>query len=175
MRNGFHHVGLTVADIARSARFYARLGFTPERPTPMEFNADWIKTMTGLDDAHVLIAHLQLDSTVLELLQYLAPTGAKSATLANADAGSAHIAVGTNDLSREYERLKSRGVAFRSPPITVPDGPLAGGRAVYAADPDGNTVELVEWLEPRPKLTARDSPYVERYNRVSAAQLRVRL
>jgi lactoylglutathione lyase len=143
--NGFHHVGLTVADIRRSARFYARLGFKPERPVPMELDADWIKTMTGFDDAHMLIAHMQIGGTVLELLQYLAPVGAQRTSIGAADAGSAHVAVGTDDLSVEYERLKAHGVPFRSAPITVPNGPLAGGRAVYAQDPDGNTVELVEW------------------------------
>jgi catechol 2,3-dioxygenase-like lactoylglutathione lyase family enzyme len=140
----FNHVGITVSDIAESARFYARFGFGPEEPTPVPCTDQWIKTMSGFPEAELKIAWLELDGITLELLQYDRPAGGKSTPLATKDAGSAHVAVGLDDVESEYARLTSEGVQFRSAPITVPDGQWAGIKAVYAIDPDGNTVELIQ-------------------------------
>jgi lactoylglutathione lyase len=144
MAPNFNHVGLTVADIPTSARFYSLLGFTPEEPDAVVCDGQWIKTMSGFSDADLRIAWLELDGVSLELLQYESPTGGSSSPLATKDAGSAHVAVGMEDVEAEYARLSAVGVQFRSEPITVPDGVWAGTKAVYAVDPDGNTVELIQ-------------------------------
>jgi catechol 2,3-dioxygenase-like lactoylglutathione lyase family enzyme len=140
----FNHVGLTVADIPTSARFYAQFGFTPEEPNAVVCNDQWIKTMSGYPDAELKIAWLQLDGTTLELLQYDQPAGGSATPLGTKDAGSAHVAVGVDDVEGEYARLTAAGVQFRSKPISVPDGDFAGIKAVYAIDPDGNALELIQ-------------------------------
>jgi catechol 2,3-dioxygenase-like lactoylglutathione lyase family enzyme len=144
MAHSFNHVGLTVADIATSARFYAQFGFTPEEPEAVVCDEQWIKTMSKYPDADLRIAWLELDGVTLELLQYESPVGGKTTPLGTNDAGSAHVAIGLDDVEAEYARLSAAGINFRSEPITVPDGPFAGIQAVYAIDPDGNTVELIQ-------------------------------
>jgi catechol 2,3-dioxygenase-like lactoylglutathione lyase family enzyme len=73
------------------------------------------------------------------------PEGDKSVRTRTCDAGNAHMGINVDDLAWEYQRLTDLGVEFRSAPIVVSDGPDAGVKAVYLSDPDGNTVELVEW------------------------------
>lgn len=144
MAHSFNHVGLTVSDIAESARFYSLFGFTPEKPDAVVCDDQWIKVMSGYPDADLRIAWMELDGMTLELLQYESPAGGVSTPLATKDAGSAHVAVELDDVEAEHARLTSEGVEFRSAPITVPDGPWAGVKAVYAVDPDGNVIELIQ-------------------------------
>lgn len=146
MTRNFDHAGFTVSDIHRSTEFYELLGFSRVRPEPVDVDTDWIKTMTGMPEAHLLIQHLSRGDgdTVLELLQYLAPRGEELARMRTADTGSAHVGIGVEDLASEYERLVAAGVRFRSEPIHITEGPFAGVRAVYAEDPDGYTVELLQ-------------------------------
>lgn len=140
----FNHVGFTVTDIAQSAKFYSQFGFSPAEPEAVDCKDQWIKTMSDYEDAELKIAWLELDGITLELLQYIRPEGGKRTPLETKDSGSAHVAVGIDDVQAEYERLSAEGVEFRSAPITVPDGPWAGIKAVYATDPDGNTCELIQ-------------------------------
>lgn len=139
------HVGITVADIETSAEFYHRLGFGPYPPNINVADKEWIKVMTGFDDAHLRITQMSLGKVRLELLQYVTPEGEKQVTTRTCDAGNAHMGINVDDLAWEYERLTEMGVEFRSAPIVVSDGADAGVKAVYLSDPDGNTVELVEW------------------------------
>lgn len=60
--------------------------------------------------------------------------------------GRAHIAVAVDDVTAESQRLTAAGITFVSAPVTVPDGNLAGVTAVYARDPDGNSVEILSGL-----------------------------
>ena len=142
MGHKFDHVGLTVTDIARSAAFYARFGFTPSDPEPTDCVEPWIKTLTGFPDAEVRIAFQELDGVLLELLQYVAPEGGKKTSLLAKDAGSAHVAIGVDDVHEEYARLVAEGVEFCSEPVVIPDGIWKGMKIVYAIDPDGNIIEL---------------------------------
>ena len=144
MAYSINHFGLTVADISRSAAFYAQFGFEPPDAEAVDCTDQWIKTMSGFPDAELKIAWLSLNGITLELLQYVSPAGAKRTSLETKDAGSAHVAIGVDDIEDEHARLSAQGVTFRSAPITVPDGPWAGVKAVYATDPDGNTVELLQ-------------------------------
>jgi hypothetical protein len=51
----------------------------------------------------------------------------------------------TDDLDAEVEQLRGRGVEFHSSgPVTTTSGPNKGGRGIYAQDPDGNALEIVQ-------------------------------
>ena len=142
-----NHVGLTVADIKRSAAFYAKFGFGPADPPVIDtsqHDSAWIKTLTAFPDAHLLLAHMTFDGLTLELLQYVAPEGNDAVAIKTPDAGSAHLAFGVDDIDAAYEKLRAEDVAFRSPPVYIPEGPFAGVKSVYFEDPDGNTVEMVQ-------------------------------
>ena len=43
------------------------------------------------------------------------------------------------------EKLRAAGAELRSPtPVVLDEGSYKGWRAIYALDPDGNSVELME-------------------------------
>ena len=57
------------------------------------------------------------------------------------DGGLIHLALVVEDLQGMYERLVKEGVTFNTEPLN-----LGTHVIVYMRDPDGNTVELMEYL-----------------------------
>ena len=146
MINGIHHFALTVADIDRSIAFYRDFGL--ELVSDREVDGDYVERITGVPGAHIRISHLSGFGHNLELLEYKQPRGADRARGLQ-DVGSAHLCFLTDDLDAECDRLRARGVPFRSPePITTTSGPNRGGKGVYVEDPDGNAVEIVQLARP---------------------------
>jgi glyoxylase I family protein len=140
-----HHVGLTVSDLERSIGFYcAILGCTVrERSQSSGVEVD---TLTGVSDAHIVTADLQLrDGAILELLQYLRPVGAPLAQQRN-QPGHTHIGFLVDDVDAAYERLTDQGIVPTSRPVAIdePGSAWDGVRAIYACDPDGRTVECLQ-------------------------------
>jgi catechol 2,3-dioxygenase-like lactoylglutathione lyase family enzyme len=139
---GVHHFALTVADADRSTGFYSDLGF--DVVVDREASGGYVEEVTGVADARLRVVFLSGFGHHLELLEYRRPRGEQRAR-AFQDAGSAHICLLTDDLDAAVERLRARGVRFRSAgPVAVTSGPNRGRRAIYAEDPDGNAVEIVE-------------------------------
>jgi catechol 2,3-dioxygenase-like lactoylglutathione lyase family enzyme len=143
---GVHHFALTVSDADRSSAFYRDFGF--ELVSDREVDGGYVEEITGVRGAHVRIVHLSGFGHNLELLEYRRPKGRQEAR-ALPDVGSAHVCLLTDDLGTEVERLRARGVRFRSEePVTTTSGPNRGGRGIYALDPDGNAVEIVQLARP---------------------------
>jgi glyoxylase I family protein len=145
MNRRFDHIALTVTNIERSVSFYSLLGFVRVTPEPVDVDTAWIKTMTGIPDAHLQVQNLELGQTTLELLHYVRPKTPAHADMPLTSAGAAHVAVAMDDVYAEFKRLSAVGVKFRSEPITVPQGlSFAGFKAVYGFDPDGYTFEILQ-------------------------------
>jgi catechol 2,3-dioxygenase-like lactoylglutathione lyase family enzyme len=143
---GVHHFALTVSDLERSLAFYSDLGF--ELVSNREVEGGYVEEITGLAGAHIRLAHLSGYGHNLELLEYKQPRGAGRARELQ-DTGSAHICLLTDDLDAEVEQLRKRGIEFRSSgPVTTTSGPNRGGRGIYAEDPDGNALEIVQLARP---------------------------
>lgn len=156
MISGVHHFSLSVADVDRSMAFYREFGF--ELVSDREVDGDYVEEITGVPGAHIRIAHLSGFGHNLELLEYKRPRGAGRARDLP-DVGSAHICLLTEDLDAECERLRGRGVRFRSPrPVTTTSGPNRGGRGVYIEDPDGNAVEIIQLARPWGRETGDERP-----------------
>jgi catechol 2,3-dioxygenase-like lactoylglutathione lyase family enzyme len=139
---GLHHFALTVADMERSKSFYAGLGL--DVVADREVSGGYVEEITGIKGAEVRVVLLSGFGHALELIEYRRPRGERRARPFQ-DAGSAHVCVLTENLDVAVEQLHERGVQFRSSePVSVASGPNRGRRAIYAEDPDGNAVELVE-------------------------------
>ena len=81
---------------------------------------------------------------ILELLQYLSPDG-EPLTPDPARPGGTHIGLRVSDIDAMYLRLSQAGVPIRSKPVEIQEeGDGLGVRCLYASDPDGVTIELVE-------------------------------
>jgi glyoxylase I family protein len=140
----FHHVGLQVEDIDRSLAFYRDLlglRVTDEG----EGGGPDTDELTGVQGLRFRFAELDLGAG--QLLELIEPLG--SAALAPRDAARpssrAHVGVLVDDIDETYRRLQAAGTSTRSAPVELQEGGAwLGVRALYAADPDGFTVELLQ-------------------------------
>ncbi len=159
---GVHHLGLTVADIERSIRFYRDclgLALVRRRST----DADYIGRQTGYAGARLEVASLQMGSgsgPTLELAQYVSHPGPANEPGTNRP-GCAHLCFQVDDLQAIYEKLRQQGVSFQSPPVAITSGPNQGGWGIYLRDPDGFTIELFQ--PPRqPQSREMEDPAIQR-------------
>jgi catechol 2,3-dioxygenase-like lactoylglutathione lyase family enzyme len=139
------HAGITVGDLDRSLRFYHELLGLPVRSRGEDRGAH-IAAITGLDGARVRFADLDAGGgRLVELLQYVTPGAAPAPAEPNAP-GTGHVAIQVADVVAAAERLRAAGVAIRSrgPVAIEDDGDWAGVTCLYATDPDGFTVELLQ-------------------------------
>ena len=141
-----HHVGLTVSNLERSIVFYRDLlGMTLVRRRPHVDN-DYVALQTGYPGVVLNVASFKVtpdSAQSLELVQYLNHAGAPAETATNR-AGNSHLCLAVNDLQACYADLQSKGVRFKSKPVTITAGPNQGGWVVYFFDPDGYILELFQ-------------------------------
>jgi len=140
-----HHVSFTVGDMDRSLAFYRGLGFEVASDR-RNLEAAYLRDITGYPDVLMHVAFLAGYNVLLELIQYVRPSGA-NLDKANHNIGSAHLCFEVDDIHAAYGILSQDGVRFRSPPVEIHQGPNAGRGAVYFEDPDGYTLELAAKLK----------------------------
>ncbi len=142
---GIHHIGLTVADLDASIRFYRDLlGMTLVRRR--EADADYIARQTGYPGVHLSVASFKTgpeSQQSLEVVQYRNHGGDRADPATNRP-GNSHLCFQTADLTGMFEQLRAQGVPFRSEPVLITSGPNQGGLVVYMSDPDGYTIELFQ-------------------------------
>jgi catechol 2,3-dioxygenase-like lactoylglutathione lyase family enzyme len=140
---GFNHVSVTTEDLDRSLHFYADLlGLTITGTG--ETAADHLSAIIGMSDVRVKWAELDMgDGQMLELFEYLQPRGTPLRQR-TCDPGSVHIALEVNEIDCVHANLAKAGVSMRSSPVEIFTGDWIGTRSLYALDPDGVTVELVQ-------------------------------
>jgi catechol 2,3-dioxygenase-like lactoylglutathione lyase family enzyme len=117
----FASVRYLVDDVQAAIDFYTRhLGFT-------------VHTSAAPAFADVVRGPLRL------LLSGPSSSGARATPTDASAAGRNRIHLIVADLDAEIDRLRDKGLSFRSEPVTGP-----GGRQILIADPAGNLVELFE-------------------------------
>lgn len=157
MFHSLHHASITTADVDRLSAFYeTNFGFARIYSGEWDGGASTPDAIFGLTDTSVRMVMLRLGDTFLELFEFRRPVRGRDDDRAVAVPGLTHIAVITDDIDADYDRLLAAGVTFHCPPQE------ASGlcRATYARDPDGNIVEL---LQPEP-----GGPFDRRHATVSA-------
>jgi catechol 2,3-dioxygenase-like lactoylglutathione lyase family enzyme len=126
------HAAFQVSDLDRSIQFYKeKLGLE--------------HLFTTLDEAHnERYAYFELGGEKLELLQLLDDTGKPLPYNPKPPMPPycPHLAIGVDNLDREVESLKGRGIPILSGPHETP-GKV---KWLYIADPDSNVLEYVEWF-----------------------------
>ena len=138
-----HHLGLTVADLDRSIRFYRDvlgMPFLGRR----QADADYVARQTGFAGVRLDVASFRLapdSDQMLQLAQYLNHAGTPSDQSSNRS-GNTHLCLVVDDIHAAHEDLSVKGVKFKSAPVEITAGPHRGGFGVYLFDPDGFTIEL---------------------------------
>lgn len=148
--NACWHIGLHVADIERSIAFYRDLlGF--KLVVRRESTEAYARAVCGYPDVTLQQAILTFPfdnglpgaSMFLELFEY--QNVARAAVDTDpANPGTAHFCLCVDDLAAVHADLSAKGVRFVSPVQRQTGGVNKGGSVVYARDPDGIIIELIQ-------------------------------
>lgn len=140
------HVGVCVADLARSIRFYRDgLGFSEAGELTVE--GEPTATMLALPpDLHLDAVYLDREGFRIELLSYPRPgtVGEAAARPMNA-LGLTHFALRVDDLDATIARLEELGGAMVEGSRIQNEA--FGSELCFMTDPDGVRLELVQVAE----------------------------
>ena len=161
------HFGISVENLDRSITWWTR--FLQTEPfqrgtwTASELE-DYVGRVVGYPGCAMSAAFWALPGgSVLELIEYHnPPTG--HVDMETYNVGNSHLCFETEDMNAEYERLRDL-VEFRSAePVQSVWGPYKGTLVCYLRDPDGISIELVQFpAKGRP--FDEHSPFVNPYGR----------
>jgi len=138
----FHHTAISVMDLDRSIHFYRDvLGMVLEWRIDHR-RSEALEKVVGLKNVDVSYAMLGGWGGRVELFQYHSPEGLPyPADKPVCDKGITHFGFQVEEIDSLYERLLDHGVRFNTAPLVI----RPGVKAVYFHDPDGITLELVQY------------------------------
>ena len=139
-------VGMTVADMDRSVEFFSKV-LSFEKVSGIEVVGTEYGRLQGLFGVRMRIVRLRLGDELIELSEYLAPSGRPiPADSRSNDQWFQHMAIVVSDMDKAYEQLRAHKVQHTSTgPQRIPDWntAAAGIKAFYFKDQDGHNLELI--------------------------------
>lgn len=141
---GIYHGGITVWDMDRSLRFYHD-GLGLEVEFDVIVDGPYLPTVLDLDFREIRAAYLRIPGgAFIELLEYRGVERLPAASRP-CDYGAGHVCLFVEGIDELVGRLVGLGFNSRSDgPVDITEGPNAGARSIYLADPDGYSVELFQ-------------------------------
>lgn len=137
----WNHVGLCVADLDRSIRFYeGAFGFTErnrlELPDPVASRLLRVPEPVGFTAVYLTIGPPAAGGAVLELLHFDRPGDGAIRERPMTEPGLTHVSLTVDDVAATCERVRELG------------GEVLGdtdlwGFAIFVRDPDGQLLELL--------------------------------
>jgi catechol 2,3-dioxygenase-like lactoylglutathione lyase family enzyme len=118
------HVSVLITDVARSRRFYGEVLGLKEIPKPRAF--DFVVVWYDLGNQHLHLLLKDRPDTV----------------------SPRHFALRVTDAAAARTYFRSHDVA------TSETTPIPGADRFFIADPDGNRIEVIQWLRPYDPATA---------------------
>jgi catechol 2,3-dioxygenase-like lactoylglutathione lyase family enzyme len=141
MDAAWHHVAISVRDMDRALRFYRDLlGFEVDWERE-NYTGEMFAKVVGLQSAGARVVMLKGYGARIELFHYRTPAGEECGARRQCDFGLTHFALMVKGVDELYKRLSETGVSFNCPPQNVRPGVWA----TYMKDPEGNTIELVQY------------------------------
>jgi catechol 2,3-dioxygenase-like lactoylglutathione lyase family enzyme len=141
MNATFHHIAISVRDMASMVRFYRDLlGFTVDWDMDHR-GGESLSTVVGMPQAEAHMVMLEGFGMRIELFHYYEPRGVASPASRQCDFGLTHFALQVRRIHEIFERLVVAGVRFNCPPENLRPGVWA----TYMQDPEDNTIELVQY------------------------------
>lgn len=158
------YVGITVADIEKSVKFYTEVLSCQKIMDTEVWGEDWEK-LQGVFGLRMKIVQMQLGDEIISLMEYLTPQGRPIPIDSRSnDRWFQHIAIAVTDMDKAYQHLRKHNVRHSSTnPRRLPEWneKLGGVQAFYFKDPDGHNLELIQfppdkaddrWLQNTDKL-----------------------
>jgi catechol 2,3-dioxygenase-like lactoylglutathione lyase family enzyme len=148
MKMRYAHTNLIARDWRRLAAFYEEVfGCTPVPPERRQ-SGEWLERGTGVAGARLEGVHLKLpghgeQGPTLEIYSYSEPAD-RPPPVANR-LGFGHIAFEVRDVGATLDRVCERGGSAVGEVVTAEVSGRGRITFVYAADPEGNLIELQCW------------------------------
>jgi catechol 2,3-dioxygenase-like lactoylglutathione lyase family enzyme len=135
------HIGICVADIDRSLRYYRDLlGFAYEHELSVEGEPS--DTLLRLRGVNLRAVYLTRDGVRIELLYFASPPAPPARARAMNEHGLTHLSFRVTDLDATLDALRAAGErVLEETVIRFPEFQSAAGMVV---DPDGQLIELVQ-------------------------------
>ncbi len=148
MKAKYKHTNIVARDWQSLARFYETVFGCTRVPPERHLSGAWLSAGTGVPDARFSGVHLKMpgtgaDGSTLEIYQY-ASNESKPSTLANRE-GLCHLAFEVDDVDGALSEV-CKGGGMRIGEVVSSEVEGVGLLTfVYAADPEGNIIELQSW------------------------------
>lgn len=148
MKATYTHTSIVAADWRTLAGFYERVFGCTRVPPPRDLSGAWLARGTGVADARLTGIHLRLPGLgdggpTVEIFQY-GVVEPPSPPAVNRQ-GLAHLAFAVDDVDAAARQVVDEGGSLVGE-VTTAEIPGAGRLTfVYAADPEGNVLELQAW------------------------------
>jgi catechol 2,3-dioxygenase-like lactoylglutathione lyase family enzyme len=150
MIKGLEHVGISVANLERSMKFYRDLlgmeVVVAVEPFKSESYGGNYGKILGLTGASGRVAVVRKGNMQFELFEFQSPApkrGDPQRPVCNH--GITHFCIEVSNIEDVYGKLAAAGVPFHCPPLD-----FGTAKATYGRDPDGNVFELLEMCAPKP-------------------------
>ena len=136
----FLHVGITVMDLEKSISFY-----TDVMEMELEYRSyhegPKVSQVVGVKNARNKSCVVRKGNNRIELLDYMNDDKKIEVKKDQDEPGLVHIAFTVDDVDAEYEKIKSLGYKFSTPPMQTREG---GGKIAYFQGPDNVIIELYQ-------------------------------
>jgi catechol 2,3-dioxygenase-like lactoylglutathione lyase family enzyme len=144
----FGHVNLVAADWQQLSRFYQEVFGCVPVPPRRDQAGPWLDAGTGLTGAHLRGEHLRLpglgdDGPTLEIYTY--DQALPRPEPAPNRLGLGHLAFQVEDVAGSLRHVLDRGGRALGQVVSLPVPGKGTVTFVYAADPEGNLLELQSW------------------------------
>jgi glyoxylase I family protein len=138
----FSHTGICVSDLQRSIAFYRDV-FGFKQHHSLHFEGEPAAKLLRIKDLVMDVVYLERDGTVIELLYFKDRVESQEVVPREINKiGLTHISFNVDEMGKLLGDIEEAGGAILSETLMGdPDGPSA---AVFATDPDGTLIELVQ-------------------------------
>ena len=152
MGTRYTHTNINAYDWRKLSQFYKDV-FGCYTVGPMrDLKGDWFERCTGVKGAAVMGEHIALPgypediAPTFEIFTYTVPEGEKTADINSY--GFAHVCFMVDDVEATFEKFKAHGGSSYGELVKSYYPSLDKTiTIVYAKDPEGNAVEIMNWTE----------------------------
>jgi glyoxylase I family protein len=137
----FSHIAISVADLRRATAFYTEVfGFGSGQPYAAAGRK--VAALMEADARGFEAVFLRLGPVLVELVEHASPQPRDVTPRPAAEIGLAHLSFVVDDLAETIRRLESCGGQMRTR-MCYEFEPGHATEIAFAADPDGNRIELI--------------------------------
>ena len=146
----FVHINLIAKNWQKLAQFYIEVfGCIPQYPE-RDLSGEWIDRMTKIREVKIRGIHLALpgfkEGPTLEIFDYSKTSETPDLPKIN-DPGFGHIAFHVANVEETLEKILANGGSCYGELIEKEIEGVGKLKAVYARDPEGNIVEVQNWIK----------------------------